>query len=174
MKTLIVGLALFTTSSFVNHTKPEAKAKAIDGYSVTLLSNGIANGNYEWIWQVVNPNPGNGRDGTLQDLSHWDLALGSCVTQNDLVGAAYSTDGINWHALPAIIAKDPSISVSCWPTEVMKFDQGLDGSAVTYFKLIVNKPFTRGGTMAVFKSGKALPCYSAGIDGIACEEGPNR
>jgi hypothetical protein len=172
MKTLIVGLALFTSSAFVNHPKPEQKAKTIDGYSVTLLSNEIANGNYEWVWQVVNPNPGNGKDGTLQDLSHWDLILGSCVTQNDLVGAAYSADGVNWISLPATIAVDPS--ASCYALPVMKFNEGLDGSAVTYFKLIVNKPFSRGASTAVFKSGKALPCYTGGIEGIACDEVPNR
>ena len=172
MKTLIIGLALFTTSSFVNHPQHQTKAKALDGYSVELLSNTQVGDNYEWVWKVVNPNPGSGKDCTLQDLSHWDLILGSCVSQSDLVGAAYSTDGLNWSALPATIAVDPSLT--CYFSPVMKFDQGLDGSAVSYFKLIVNKPFSRGSTSAVFKSGKALPCYTGAIEGIACDAIPSR
>ncbi|MFL5739286.1 MAG: hypothetical protein ACJ75B_03645 [Flavisolibacter sp.] len=171
MKTLFVGVSLFVVSAFANHQKPAQKT--MDGYSVTLASTQQVGTNYEWVWSVYNPDPGSGKDGiSLQDLSHWNLVLPSCMTQGDLVSAAYSLDGQTWHSLSATIAVDPS--QSCYTQPVMKFDQGLDGAQVTYFKLVVNKPFSVGNMPAVFKSGKTLPCYIGTVQGLSCDSGEIR
>lgn len=165
MKTLIIGLTFLMATSFTNHPP---KAKTEIQYQVDLLSTTLVNNNYEWVWKVANPYPGNGRDGTtLQDLSHWSLVLGSCVTQSDLVSAAYSTDGIHWISISANIAVDPS--QTCYTQSVMKFNYGLNDYEPTYFKLIVNKNFSRGFIPAVFKSGRYTGCYISNVEGISCQ-----
>jgi hypothetical protein len=171
MKMLIIGLSLLVTTSFVNHPKPTNKL--VDGYDVQLVSTTFVNNNFEWVWKVTNLNPGNGRDGTLQDMSHWSLILSSCVAQANIVGAAYSADGLSWSSLPAILAVDPS--QSCYTQPVLKFNQGLNDIEPTYYKLIVNKAFSTGYAPAVFKSGKSLPCYIGMVEGIVCpDETPSR
>lgn len=170
MKTLFISFVFVVASSFVN--APQKPTEEIY-YNVDFLSTTQVGNNYEWVWKVTNPNPGNGRDGTtLQDLSHWSLILGTCVTQADLVGAAYSTDGINWHSLSANIAVDPS--QNCFTQPVMKFNFGLNDEAPTYYKLIVNRPFALGYTPAVFKSGRYTGCYVSTVQGLTCQVDPPR
>ena len=67
-----------------------------DAYTVTLESETQVNGNWEWVWSVQNHNPGNGSNGTSQDLSNWGMPLGFCVSWESVVGAGYSADGSNW------------------------------------------------------------------------------
>ncbi len=170
MKTLIICLSFILASSF-DH-KPQ-KIKTDIFYDVDLMSTTQVGNTYEWIWRVTNPYPGSGRDGTtLQDLSHWSLILGSCVTQSDIVGAAYSTDGMTWHTLAATLAVDPS--QTCYTQPVMKFNFGLNDVAPTYYKLIVNRYFAAGFSPAVFKSGRYTGCYIANIMGITCAAEPPR
>jgi hypothetical protein len=40
-----------------------------------LITEGEHAGSWEWIWSIQNPNPGNGTNGTVQDLSHWGITL---------------------------------------------------------------------------------------------------
>jgi len=170
MKTLLIGLTFLLATSFENHPK----TTPVDVYyQVDFLSTTQVGTNYEWVWKVTNPFPGSGKDGTtLQDLSHWSIVLGSCVTQADLVSAAYSTDGMTWHSMSATIAVDPS--QTCYTQPVMKFNFGLNDEQPTYYKLVVNRPFNGGYTPAVFKSGRFTGCYVGSIWGITCEVDPPR
>jgi hypothetical protein len=122
----------------------------------------------EWIWTVTNPNPGNGLNCTLQNLSHWNLILPSCITNANIVSAAYSLDGNSWISLPAQIAVDPSST--CYAGLVLKFDFGTNGSAPTYYKLVTTGGVTLGLLTAVFKSGSRTGCHTYGeyVEGPVC------
>ena len=47
-------------------------------YSITLIDPIKVNENYEWVWTIKNNKPGNGKNGTVQDLSHWGMKFGTC------------------------------------------------------------------------------------------------
>lgn len=145
--------------------KPETKSKTIVGeYDAQLVSSQQVGANYEWVWSVTNLNPGNGTDGTMQNLSHWSLAISDLVTLQDIVSVAYSTDGINWTNLPVSFAIDKS--QECYQGTVLKFDHGTSGSAPMYYQLVVNKEFTTGYATANFKSGNTTGCYNGTVMGI--------
>ncbi len=170
MKTFILGLTVLFASSFMNAPKQVVEGEECS-YLVELINNNqMAGANYEWVWKVTNPCPGNGKDETtLQDLSHWSLVPG-CVTSADIVGAAYSTDGTNWTSMSTGIAVDPSQSVYTAP--VIKFDRGINGDVPVYFELIVNKVFYVGTTQGVFKSGRNTGTYmDYNVAGMTCSTG---
>src|SRR5687767_7719043 len=128
----VVSISLFSFNSIVK--KPTATS-----YIITLL--GIEDGgtNDTWTWSVSNPNPGNGDNGTLQDISHWSLPL--CPNaEAAIVSAAYSTDGINWISVSPTMDRDPSIR-TCTTNDVLKFDFGTTGTAPTYYRITFNKYF---------------------------------
>jgi hypothetical protein len=142
-------------------TKPSPTSAT---YNAQLVSTQQTGSNYEWVWSVSNPNPGSGTNGTLQNLSHWSLAISDLVTLQDIVGVAYSSDGVNWTPLPVHFAIDKS--QECYLGTVLKFDYGTTGSAPTYYQLIVNKDFPTGFSLANFKSGNKTGCYNAPVMGI--------
>src|SRR5262245_49181447 len=73
-----------------------ASSIACNAYEIALESiTPVGGGKYEWIWSVRNLNPGNGYNGTTQDLSNWGMTLGSCVNFSSVVSAAYSPNGTN-------------------------------------------------------------------------------
>ncbi|MBK8953656.1 MAG: hypothetical protein IPM85_16850 [Chitinophagaceae bacterium] len=135
-------------------------------YTVTLESRNNINGNWEWIWSVQNSNPGNGNNGTVQDLSHWGMQFGSCFNWSSVVSAAFSADGITWVLFSPVYASDPS--QSCMTVPVLKFDFGTTGSAKSYYKLVVNQNFVIEQTPAYYKSGSSTGCCTFSFSGIGC------
>lgn len=165
MKSLLIVLSFVVASSF--STNPLHSVKKFDEfYTVELVSTTAVGSNYEWVWKVSNPDPGNGLNGTLQDLSHWGLILPSCVTQADIVSAAYSKDNTNWNALSSTIAVDPS--QTCYTMPVLKFNVGFTDDHCMYYKLVVNKAFTPATMPALFKSGKNTGCFVTDIPAFGC------
>jgi hypothetical protein len=162
---------LIITGSFgILSFRPETKSKMTAGeYNAQLISSQQAGTNYEWVWSVTNPNPGNGTNGTLQNLSHWSLAISDLVALQDIVSVAYSTDGINWVSLPVSFAIDKS--QECYRGTVLKFDHGTSGSEPMYYQLVLNKDFTTGYTTANFKSGNTTGCYNGTVLGIGAPSG---
>lgn len=137
-------------------------------YLITLESITNVNGNYEWVWSLQNVNPGNGKDSSVQDLSHWNIKLGTCLKFDDVVGAATSNDGTNWVAFTPSYKEDKSMKSSGISTgDVLKFDIGTNDTAKTYFKLIItqNLNIDMNGT-SYYKSGKNTGA------GVQCFPGP--
>lgn len=138
-------------------------------YVVTLESiNNNGDGTYTWIWSVLNPNPGNGLNGTVQDLSHWDITLGQCATIDDVVSASMSEDGINWlvNYLPSL---RPDPSQNCYADSVIKFDLGTRSNIKSYYQLTVSKNFSVDNTViAVYKSGNNTRCGTFQFSGLGC------
>lgn len=156
-----VGLSSFT--------KQPVSKKFVNEYNAQLVSHQQTGSTYEWVWTVTNPNPGNGLNGTMQNLSHWSLAISDLVSLQDIVSVSYSTDGINYMPLPVALAIDKS--QECYRGTVLKFDQGTTGSAPTYYKLELNRDFGTGYTMANFKSGSKTGCYNGTVVGLAPDAG---
>ena len=141
-----------------------------NAYTVILESRTQVNGNWEWVWSVQNPNPGNGKNGTTQDLSHWGMQLGSCVNLTSIISAGYSRDGLTWNNFTPSYQSDPS--QGCMTTPVLKFDFGTSVSAKTYYRLVVSENFTEGTVQAYYKSGINTGCCTFNFTGISGCGGP--
>lgn len=167
---LIAAIAVITLS--LSSFKSEIKKPTAASYTITLLSIENVGTNDTWTWSVSNPNPGNGDNGTLQDISHWSLPL--CPTaESAIVSAAYSTDGVNWISVSPTMDRDPSIR-TCTSNDVLKFDFGTTGTAPTYYRITFNKYFAVD-PMAVsyIKTGGGLKgCNMYMYSGIGCTELP--
>jgi len=138
--TIVVALIAafyFSLSAFVLTKKTKSN---VAPYQIVLVSKNTVGTNTEWTWSVTNPNPGNGQNGTLQDVSHWDVSLPQ-QAEDALVGAQYSFDGINWQNTSIVVERDFSIKL-CTVVDVLKFDAGTSGSSPTYYKAIFNADFT--------------------------------
>ena len=138
-------------------------------YNVSLLSrvdNG--NGTWTWTWTVTNTNPGDGTNGTMKDLTHWDLSLGDCATAADIVQAATSPDGKTWTDFSVVLDKDKA--QNCYTEPVVKFDLGTTGSQKSYYRLTLNKNFSMQKRDAVFVSKSALACGHFKICAIGCAQ----
>lgn len=137
-------------------------------YEVILESRTLIDGNWEWIWSVRNPNPGNGSNGTAKDLSHWGMRLGVCINWSSITGAAYSGDGVEWTSFIPVNQSDPS--EGCLTTPALKFDFGTTGIAKSYYRLVLNEEYQTGSAFAYYKAGQG--CCIFNFTGIACSSGP--
>lgn len=126
---LIFGLSAFTAKKSAN----------VDRYNINLMSKSMEGANETWTWSLVNPNPGNGDNETLQDVSHLSFPL-NAQAEAALVSAEYSYDGTNWHNNPISIDRDPAIK-ACTSVDVLKFDVGTTGTAPLYYRVTFNDQF---------------------------------
>ena len=141
-----------------------------NAYTIILESHTPVNGYWEWVWSVQNFNPGNGKNGTSQDLSHWGMQLVSCVNLSSVISAGYSRDGLTWSNFTPSYQSDPS--QGCMTTPVLKFDFGTSGSAKTYYRLVVSEDFTEGTVQGYYKSGINTGCCTFNFTGISGCKGP--
>jgi hypothetical protein len=131
----ITAATIVTLSSFLK----KKAASAIDSYQIVLVSKTTTGSNTEWIWSVTNPNPGNGDNGTLQNVSHWSMPL-NLAAEAALQSAEYSYDGVTWASANAVVERDPSIRL-CTTVDVLKFDRGTTGTAPLYCRAVFNQDF---------------------------------
>jgi hypothetical protein len=137
-------------------------------YEVVLESRTLVDGNWEWIWSVRNPNPGNGSNGTAKNLSHWGMRLASCFNWASITDAGYSGDGAQWTSFTPVNQPDPS--QSCLTTPTLKFDFGTIGSEKSYYRLVLSQEYPTGSVLAYYKSGQT--CCTFNFTGIRCSSGP--
>jgi hypothetical protein len=148
----ILTAGVFSLSSF----KKTKKATTAAAYQISLCNKSCEDGlNHSWTWSVTNPNPGNGLDGTLQDVSHFSIAI-SAQAEAALVSAEYSFDGITWISIPITVDRDPTIK-NCTREDVLKFDAGTYGSEPTFYRATFNEEFSENpfATSWVKTSSKA-------------------
>jgi hypothetical protein len=137
-----------------------------DAYVITLENVNYTGSTWEWVWSVRNPNPGNGTNGTVQNLSHWGMQFGGCFNLLSIVSAAYSADSLNWTSFNPSYAVDPS--QGCFTAPVFKFDFGTTGGNKSYYKLEVNQPYTVAASVGYFKSGNRTGCCTFSFPGFSC------
>jgi hypothetical protein len=135
---VIVAASYSTLSAFIATKKTRSNSAAV--YSIVLSTKNSVGSNTEWTWTLTNPNPGNGSNGTLKDVSHWDVSL-PAQAEAALVSAEYSFDGVNWHNSPIVVERDFSIKL-CTLVDVLKFDAGTSGSSPTYYRAVFDADFT--------------------------------
>lgn len=157
-----------TQTSSSSPSAPSAPCNP-NAYIITLESHVQIGDNWEWIWSVQNSNPGNGNNGTVQDLSNWGMQFGTCVNFTDVVAAAYSNDGSTWTGFTPSYGVDPS--QSCLTTPVLKFDYGTTGSAKTYYRLTLSHNYAVGISSGYYKSGTHTGCCTFNFAGISCDDG---
>jgi hypothetical protein len=129
-----------------------------------------------FTWTITNPAPGNGSNGTLQNLSHWTFIPGCSGPDgleqnwNDIINAYWSPDGNTWNLITPIPALTPDPSQTCTSANVFKFAQGTSGAAPTYYKLVLSGHYSVGDMTAFFKSGANTGCCSKTVQGVGCKE----
>ena len=133
----VITASAITFSSFIN--KKKVTKTSATAYTITLVSKITTGSNTEFTWSVTNTNPGNGDNGTLQDVSHWDVPL-TQVAEAALISAATSLDGVNFTNSTTAIERDPSIRF-CTTTDVLKFNVGTSGSTPTYYRATFSSDF---------------------------------
>ena len=124
-------------------------------YVVDLESVSYVFGFTIFKWSVYNPNPGNGYNGTIQDLSHFGIVLPDCVAACDVISKGeYGVDR----------------SQDCYKEPYLKFDYGTEGKDKSYYIVAVKGKYTIGKNLAVFKAGYKTGCCVKEIKGIGCKE----
>ena len=143
-------------------------------YEISLVSktyNATAN-RTTFVWKVVNPHPGNGNDGTVQDLSHWGFTINPCsnpadaLHQSDIVsaGTGSSSNPANHSPLNVEIHVDPSQNCTA-NIPVLKFDVGTNGSTPRYYSLVLSGNWGTADLHAYYKSGSRTGCGLCTITG---------
>jgi hypothetical protein len=142
-KNFILSSCLFVSSLIIFSaftSGKKSKKAVVSSYAVTLIDrSATSTAEEQWTWELVNPNPGNGDNGTLQDVSHWDMAL-PAAAEAALVAAEYSRDGNSWHSISIEMDRDPSIR-ACTSIDVLKFPVSTNGSQPVYFRCTFNQKF---------------------------------
>ena len=151
---IIATVAIIGFSAF--NSKKVNSSNAVASYEITLENKESFGANYTWEWSLYNPNPGNGDNGTLQNLSHWSIPL-TPEAEAALVSAEYSTDGgITWVSVPLEVERDPSIRL-CTKVDVLKFNVGTVGSQPNYYRITFNAEFSIDAFAASYvKTGGGL------------------
>jgi len=164
---IFVTVAIICLSSF--KTKKVNTSTAVASYAISLESKQSFGSNYIWEWRLYNPNPGNGQNGTLQNLRQWDIPLNPAAVAA-VVSAEYSTDGgITWISIPLIVENDPSIS-NCTGENVLIFDAGTVGTQPNFYRITFSSEFqiSSFATSYVKTFGGVKGCninYFAGVGG---------
>jgi len=160
----VLTAGIITLSSF---NKNEKVTTNVDAYNIQLLSTASdeSRGAFEWTWVLTNPNPGNGENGTLQNVSHFDIAL-NAAAEAALVSAEYSFDGITWISVPIELERDPAIR-QCTATDVLKFDAGTVGGEPTYYRATFSEEFSANPyATSWIKSGSRFGCNMYFFTGV--------
>ena len=138
-----------------------------------------ANGQTTFIWTITNPCPGNGQNGTLQDLSHWVMVPGQCLVDNfaDLVEVAYN-QGAGWivfNPMPTLEPDQSMVNQGCITGNVLKFNAGTNGATPTSYRVILDGNWGTDNLSLFFKSGGITGCCAASFTGlgIGCPENTN-
>jgi len=155
--------------------KPPPATSSCLNYNISLERTYSA-GKTTFVWTIINPNPGNGSNGTLQNLSHWAFIPG-CAGDNgleqnwsDIYSASYSYNGTDWTDIIPIPQLQPDPSQSCSSGNVFKFAQGTSGGNATYYRLIVWGNYGTELNFAMFKSGANTGCCTKMVQGIGCKQ----
>ena len=131
-------------------------------------------GTFTWEWRIRNLNPGNGSNGTVQDLSHWNIDLGDCITAENIISGSTSTNGTTWTPITKknlVIKQDKS--QDCYADPIFKFDVGTTDSDISYYRLTINKNVSHTAVTAVYKSGKNTGCGVFTTCGFGCSASDN-
>ena len=143
-------------------------------YTLDLVVDYSTPGQTIFTWAITNPCPGNGKNGTIQDLSHWNFDPGACLDANwqDVV-EAHVNMGAGWNQILPLPYIQPDASLkkqNCYGNDVFKFNYGTSGNVTTYYKLVLMGQWSTGPLNVWYKSGKNTGCCNTTLEGkgIGC------
>ncbi len=150
--------------------KPSGGSESCTGYEVTLSSSydGV---NTTFTWKIVNPKPGNGSNGTIQNLSHWTFDATGCLETYwaSVISASYKYgDAAEFTLISPTPQIKPDPSQKCTTANVFKFDFGTSATTATYYQLVLSGNWSTAKHTAYFKSGTNTGCCSKEVDGVGC------
>ena len=168
---LLTFLCLFFLE---NNFNLSIQAQSTCAYNISLVSRtyNATENQTTFVWRVVNPNPGNGNNGTVQDLSHWGFSINQCPDPNDALneesivraGTGSSPDPNTHSSLNVGLHVDNS--QQCINTPVLKFNRGTSGSAPRYYSLVLHGNWGTGNLNAYYKSGSRTGCGLCTLAGM--------
>ena len=150
---------------------PVSEISATAGAYTNIFEGKVANGDGTWTytWSMQN-NTGS------QNLSHWVMDLGACITIEDVVSAAEGTSLNSMTVVEVLWAPDPSLynlnlSSSCNITDsVFKFNLGTpDDMTKVYYSITLTKNVGTADVTGYYKSGRTTGCGSFIFTGLGCE-----
>jgi hypothetical protein len=179
---LFVALIAFSVGCNKDQIAPQDNASTLGGVAATATTSGTtgaytnifegkqANGDGTWTytWSMQN-NTGS------QNLSHWVMDLGTCVTIDDVVSAAQGASLTAMTSVPVLWAADPSLTNEnlggCNITaSVFKFDLGTPNATTkVYYSITISKNVGTADVTGYYKSGKITGCGSFTFTGLGCE-----
>ncbi len=160
-------------------------------YDISLVSRSYDAGTNRttFVWKVVNPNPGNGNNGTVQGLSHWGFIPNACTNPADALkasdivsaGSGKTSNPAEHNSKKVKIERDPSQDCT-GNTPVLKFEggggddddhgehDGDDQSDRRYYSLVLTGNWGQADLHAFYKSGSRTGCGLCNIAGagIGC------
>ena len=162
--------------SSANELSAIAEVSATGGAYTNIFEGKTDNGDGTWTytWSMQN-NLGS------QNLSHWVMDLGTCVTIDDVTGAAQGADlnnmsaleekDIVWKADPSLTSPENSRLPGCNITvPVFKFGQGTENTtAKVYYSITISKNVGTADVTGYYKSGRNTGCGSFTFTGLGCE-----
>lgn len=117
-----------------------------------------------------------------QNLSHWVMDLGTCVTIEEVVSASQGSDINNMTSVEVLWAADPSLTNAnlggCNITvPVFKFGQGTPDATtkvfynitIVFYNITISKNVETAKVTGYYKSGKITGCGSFTFTGLGCE-----
>jgi hypothetical protein len=159
------------SASGISASANPAEEFATSGAYTNIFEGRVANGDGTWTytWSMQN-NTGS------QNLSHWVMDLGACITIDDVVSASEGTSLNSMKAIQVLWAPDLSLnnlnlSSSCNITDsVFKFNLGTPNDITkVYFSITLSKNVGTADVTAYFKSGRNTGCGSFIFTGLGCE-----
>jgi len=168
--TFSAGCKKDNSLSSTNELSAVAEVAATGGAYTNIFEGKTDNGDgtYTYTWSMQN-NLGS------QNLSHWVMDLGTCVTIDDVVSAAQGADLNNMSSVEVLWQADPSLSnanlAGCNITvPVFKFSQGtINTTAKVYYSITISKNVGTADVTGYYKSGKITGCGSFTFTGLGCE-----
>ena len=132
-------------------------------YEINLLQRTQQpDGTWLWIWGVRNPKPGDGTNGTIQDLTHWSMQLPECIKAENIKLAKSAYYNQLFQYFFPVIGPDAAYT-NCPPgspdvtggaTNLLRFKPGTLGSDVSVYALVLDKEYpVDPNAVAYYKSG---------------------
>lgn len=150
---------------------PTGQVLSTTGAYTNIFEGKVANGDGTWTytWSMQN-NTGS------QNLSHWAMDLGTCITIEDVVSSAEGLSLSSMTPVEVLWAPDPSLdnvnlSSSCNIRDsVFKFNLGTpDNMTKAYYSITLSKNVGMVDVTGYYKSGRTTGCGSFLFTGLGCE-----
>jgi hypothetical protein len=167
----------FSIPDIANTTWPVGQKLCSSPYQISLMvREQLPDGTWLWVWGIKNPNPGDGSNGTVRDLGHWNIQLPDCIKLSNIKAAKMAYQGQLYTYFTPVIESDKTYAACDKDVtngrQLLKFNLGTIGSQVTLYGLILDKeyPIDQNGVAFYYAECKELGTGITCFPGIGCPE----